>query len=151
MNNKKMHHRTQISERIRYMREDANMSYAELSEKTGISIDHLEQWETTECGTLPAVEVAFLCEVFPISPNTLYTDMEFEEFKEFYNPLKDFHKLPPEFQSALIDTIKELHNKTHTMEEFAETLMAKVKAMPNIDLKHLEKIIEKILADNDSE
>lgn len=71
----------------------------------------------------------------------------FEEFKKFYDHLKDFHKLPSEFQSALIDTIKELHNKTHTMEEFAETLMAKVKAMPNIDLKHLEKIIEKILAE----
>lgn len=147
MNKENMDYTTQISERIRYMREDANMSYEELSEKTGISIEHLKQWETTECGTLPAVEVAFLCEVFPISINTLYTDMEFEEFKKFYDHLKDFHKLPPEFQSALNDTMKELHNKTHTMEEFAETLMAKVKTMPNIDLKHLEKIIEKILAE----
>lgn len=115
-----------IPERIRYMREDAKLSYKELSKLTGVSVKHLKKFETSDFSKLPATELAYICEVFSISIDSLYQQMSFENFKENYQPLKQFGKLSPDMQNAFLETMREVPLKTHTDEEFIETLFRKV-------------------------
>lgn len=115
-----------IPERIRFLREDANMTYKELSEKSGVSIRHKKKYETSDFGKLPAVELAFICEVFSISLDILYTPMDFEEFKENYQHLKQFCKLPKEMQDAFLEAMHEVPLDKHTDEEFIEFLFRKL-------------------------
>ncbi len=119
-------HKELIPQRIRYMREDANMSYEELSNKTGISIGNLKKMETPEYGKLPAVDLAMLTEVFPISVDALFSDMSFDNFKETYQHLKVFSTLSEDLQNAFLETMHEVPLCEHTDEEFVEALFRKV-------------------------
>lgn len=122
MTKTKFSYKELIPQRIRYMREDANMSYEELFNKSGISIGNLKKWESPEYGKLPAIELAMLTEVFPISVNALYSDMIFDSFKETYEHLKAFNTLPENLQNAFLETMHEVPLSEHTDEEFVEAL-----------------------------
>lgn len=132
--------RVQTAERIRYMREDANLTHEKLSEKTGISIEHLIQWESTDCGELPIHEAKFLCDVFPISVNTLFADMDLTDFKKLYQHLKDFQELPEHMQEILHNTLRDTPLSEHTEEEFLMSLFGK---LTNGDEEACKKHIEK--------
>ena len=115
-----------VAQRIHYMRKEANMSYEELSQKSGVSIKHLKQFETSAFGKLPAVELAYVCDTFGVSINALFKNMSFDEFKETYHHQKQFSKLPEKMQKAFVETMCEVPLSDHTDQEFIEALFRKV-------------------------
>lgn len=74
-----------VAQRIHYMRKEANMSFEELSQKSGVSVKHLKQFETSAFGKLPAVELAYVCDTFGVSINALFKNISFSVFVSTYN------------------------------------------------------------------
>ena len=92
-----------ISTRLLLAREEADMSYKDLSEKTGITTGRIKQYEEGDA-TPPLDELINLCEALGININLL-ADKEspIGIWQELQSTNQNLKKLPPELVTFFID------------------------------------------------
>ena len=116
---------SEIAERILKAMQELDMSYGDLSSKTGISKAMLQRYATGEVGKIPLDRMTAIAEALGMTPQELIgwnTENTYTVKKEDYDRLEALHQNPR--LGLLFDRVKDLDEEDiQFMEKYANAVI----------------------------